>query len=1016
MPVLRKPVPVTASRSRGNSPNLSQYNHAAEVENQANTSLLSDQDAPQAMSNSNHSYMQALDYEDEEPYPYYPDGDYQYDEPSAQGEGLRGPYHGAQLSESFYNEAAEVLGSRHDAQNTTPAPYRQPLPSVPQDQGPTAYLPTLAPADDYQHHALPGSNDDGYEYAQPNQPYQESYDSPRSAYDDKAEFQHTPAPHLIGNVSRQNNQYSRTQVVDVVDEAQDDADYYNEKAGYYSEDGEDMDEWDREDEEHGVMGQGPGFGETVPHDTRHFGPAPAKGALLRRHKTKKQVALTQGNLVLDCPIPSKLKSFLSRRGEEEFETMRYTAVTCDPEDFPQSSYALRPALYNRHTELFIAVTLYNEDEILLTRTLHGVFKNIAHLCSRTKSRTWGSDGWKKIVVAIIADGRKKMHPRVLDCLAALGVYQEGVAKNVVNGKRVEAHLYEYTTQLSIDSNLSFKGAERGLVPVQVLLCIKERNAKKINSHKWFFSAFGPVLQPNVCVLLDAGTRPESKSIYHLWKTFDLHSNVGGACGEICADTKGRWGLGKALLNPLVAAQNFEYKMSNILDKPTESIFGYISVLPGAFSAYRYLALQNDEMGRGPLASYFKGESLLGADADVFSSNMYLAEDRILCFELAAKRGDKWVLKYIKQARGVTDVPDQLPEFISQRRRWLNGSLFAAMYALVHTRQFLDSDHGRWRMIALMIESVYSFVNVCFAWFGVANFYIFFRILTTSLESPTFNLNQKGIQFANTIAQYLYLGTLAACFVFSLGNRPQGSRWKYMTATLIFAVLTLYMFIGAIFCLVHAVHNVHDAIYAQMIVSLLATYGVYIISSCIAMDPLHLLTSFVQYLLLSPTFINILQVYAMANIHDFSWGTKGSDGVSNDLGSVTAAGGNPNGVVEITLPTSQTDIDQGYDDALHKLRTRPMIIKGESGPAEKELARKDYYAGVRTNVLLTWILSNGLLAAIILGGGQTSSTFTAESGTTRSKVYMVIVLVFVAVMSCIRLIGSTAYTVTRLVAG
>jgi chitin synthase len=31
-------------------------------------------------------------------------------------------------------------------------------------------------------------------------------------------------------------------------------------------------------------------------------------------------------------------------------------------------------------------------------------------------------------------------------------------------------------------------------------------------------------------------------------------------------------------NPLVAAQNFEYKMSNILDKPLESLFGYITVL------------------------------------------------------------------------------------------------------------------------------------------------------------------------------------------------------------------------------------------------------------------------------------------------------------------------------------------------------------------------------------------------------------------------------------------------------
>lgn len=49
------------------------------------------------------------------------------------------------------------------------------------------------------------------------------------------------------------------------------------------------------------------------------------------------------------------------------------------------------------------------------------------------------------------------------------------------------------------------------------------------------------------------------------------------------------------------------------------VFGYISVLPGAFSAYRYIALKNDDMGRGPLASYFKGETLAGHDADIFTS-------------------------------------------------------------------------------------------------------------------------------------------------------------------------------------------------------------------------------------------------------------------------------------------------------------------------------------------------------------------------------------------------------------
>lgn len=394
----------------------------------------------------------------------------------------------------------------------------------------------------------------------------------------------------------------------------------------------------------------------------HFGPAPS-GRQERRgvrdpQMARKEVQLINGELILECKIPTILYSFLPRRDEIEFTHMRYTAVTCDPDDFVDRGYKLRQNIGRtvRETELFICVTMYNEDEIGFTRTMHAVMKNIAHFCSRTKSRTWGAEGWQKIVVCVVSDGRQNVNPRTLDALAAMGVYQHGIAKNYVNQRAVQAHVYEYTTQVSLDSELKFKGAEKGIVPCQMIFCLKEKNAKKLNSHRWCFNAFGKALNPNVCILLDVGTKPGGNSLYHLWKAFDNDSNVAGACGEIKA-MKGKWGVN--LLNPLVASQNFEYKMSNILDKPLESVFGYITVLPGALSAYRYHALLNDETGHGPLSQYFKGEVLHGQHADVFTANMYLAEDRILCWELVAKRGESWVLKYVKNCTGETDVPGEL---------------------------------------------------------------------------------------------------------------------------------------------------------------------------------------------------------------------------------------------------------------------------------------------------------------------------------------------------------------------
>ena len=175
------------------------------------------------------------------------------------------------------------------------------------------------------------------------------------------------------------------------------ADYYNYRPQYYQNPNVEDD----------------AYGPNTNHQTFESGPNVRRGEppprQPRRFKTMKRVDLFQGNLVLDCPVPPRFLNTLPNKKDREFTHMRYSAATCDPADFKKERFTLRQVLYEqpRQTEMFIVITLYNEDEVLFARTMHGVMKNIAHLCSRARSKVWGKEGWRKVVVCVVADGRTK---------------------------------------------------------------------------------------------------------------------------------------------------------------------------------------------------------------------------------------------------------------------------------------------------------------------------------------------------------------------------------------------------------------------------------------------------------------------------------------------------------------------------------------------------------------------------------------------------------------------------------
>lgn len=762
------------------------------------------------------------------------------------------------------------------------------------------------------------------------------------------------------------------------------------------------------------------------------------GGGLKRFATRK-VKLVQGSVLsVDHPVPSAIKNAIQPKyradveagGSEEFTHMRYTAATCDPDEFTlKNGYNLRPAMYNRHTELLIAITYYNEDKTLTARTLHGVMQNIRDIVNLKKSDFWnvGGPAWQKIVVCLVFDGLDACDKDTLDVLATIGIYQDGVMKKDVDGKETVAHIFEYTTQLSVTANQQLirpsDDSINTLPPVQMMFCLKQKNSKKINSHRWLFNAFGRLLNPEVCILLDAGTKPGPKSLLSLWEGFYNDKDLGGACGEIHAMLGG----GRKLFNPLVAAQNFEYKISNILDKPLESSFGYVSVLPGAFSAYRFRAI----MGR-PLEQYFHGDHTLSKvlgkkgieGMNIFKKNMFLAEDRILCFELVAKAGSKWHLTYIKAAKGETDVPEGASEFIGQRRRWLNGSFAASMYSIMHFGRMYKSGHNLVRMFFFHIQLIYNMFTVFLSWFMIASFWLTTTVIMDLVGEPqaasATHAAQDGWPFGNTatpiintILKYLYLAFLLVQFILALGNRPKGSRITYVISFLVFGFINAYIIVLSMYLAVRGIMGVAKTTSADeffksffgssgsgggiIIVALLATFGLYFVASFLYLDPWHMFTSFGQYLLLMSSYINILMVYAFSNWHDVSWGTKGSDKADAlPSAQTTKVDGKAAVIEEIDRP--QEDIDSQFE-ATVKRALRPFVPEVE----DEKKSLEDSYKSFRTKLLICWVFSNALLVVLITSDSVDKFGF-GNNAQLRTARFFEILLYATAVLSCIRFIG------------
>ena len=74
-------------------------------------------------------------------------------------------------------------------------------------------------------------------------------------------------------------------------------------------------------------------------------------------------------------------------------------------------------------------------------------------------------------------------------------------------------------------------------------------------------------------------------------------------------------------------------------------------------------------------------------------------------------------------------------------------------------------------------------------------------------------------------------------------------------------MMLYLLGAAVLCIFQASKQGGNS-YQVMLFSLIITYGSWAASSLLAFDPWHMVTSMFQYLLLSPFYVNLLNMYVL----------------------------------------------------------------------------------------------------------------------------------------------------------
>lgn len=407
-------------------------------------------------------------------------------------------------------------------------------------------------------------------------------------------------------------------------------------------------------------------------------------------------------------------------------------------------------------------------------------------------------------------------------------------------------------------------------PLPMHFVIKHNNQGKIESHKWFFKGFCEAMNPKFAQIIDCGSIALWNSISQIIMHMETFTNVGGACGEIECILSEKKEDGQAVdfvESVLLRTQYVEYKVSHYMDKATESLFGFVSVLPGAFSTFRWECINGE-----PLASFLRGCKDEFADVEqimpCFTANKYLAEDRIMCLEIITKKQKNFIIHYVPGAKCLTDPPLSLTGLVKQRRRWFNGSMFATFHVMASMYKiWRRSCLSFIRNIFYMLLYLYMVILLGLSFIIVGLFYATFSVFLRAVFDSS---NCLSINSTANVLENAYLVFLFICLMLSTTVEVKWAETGFRLCSLFMGAFTILLVVTSVF------YAIGESLRSLAVLFMLAFVASFLVPLLLNLRHLKLadfLKGTFYSIYLSPTYVNIFTIYAISNIHDVSWGSR-----------------------------------------------------------------------------------------------------------------------------------------------